>query len=164
MLAYLFPTSIYGKDKVKDYRVDIELTEESNDEIIREKMAPKYMQWIIECFIDTLIEIRESIANHPNLSLIGSSLLFVYEGDRSAANKTWKQMLEEDKKGKKKAEEEEQEEEELPPKMCDLRLIDFAHSNWHAKRNTQDPELIKGYDNIIKILEECLEVQNKQKL
>ncbi|KAI7900832.1 uncharacterized protein BX663DRAFT_516666 [Cokeromyces recurvatus] len=77
-------------------------------------------------------------------------------------------MLEEDNNdGKKRetGEEEEGEEEELPPKMCDLRLIDFAHSDWHADdREKQDPNLIKGYDNIIEILEECLNRQYKEKL
>lgn len=158
----MFPKSVYA-EKVEGYRVDIESTDNVNDNVKRENIPSKYMKWTIECFIDTLIEIRESIIDHPNLRLIGSSLLFVYEGDRCAADKTWKYMLAEDKKGKKQQEEEE-EETELAPKMCDLRLIDFAHSDWHAKRDTQDPGLVKGYDSIIKILEECLEIQGKENL
>jgi 1D-myo-inositol-tetrakisphosphate 5-kinase/inositol-polyphosphate multikinase len=126
---------------------------------------------VIECFIDTIIEIRDAIIEFANLRLIGSSLLFIYEGDAAAADKTWKHMLEEDSsnspKGNNKEgqiDEEEEGEGELVPKMCDLRLIDFAHSDWHAERKEQDPELIQGFDNIIKILEDCLERQRQEKL
>jgi 1D-myo-inositol-tetrakisphosphate 5-kinase/inositol-polyphosphate multikinase len=110
---------------------------------------------VIECFIDTLTELRELIAEYPNLRLIGSSILFIYEGDRAAAESTWKHMLEEDKLPSEK-EVMDEETEELPPKMCDLRLIDFAHSDWHSEAKEQDPDLLKGFDNIIKIMKDCL--------
>lgn len=117
---------------------------------------------MIECFIDTIKEIRESITEHPNLQLIGSSLLFIYEGDRVAADNTWKQMLEEDDIPENR--ENRPDDDELSPKMCDLRLIDFAHSDWHADRKYQDPELMKGFDNIITLLEDCLKRQRQEKL
>lgn len=119
---------------------------------------------MIECFIDTVTELKESIAEYPNLRLIGSSILFIYEGDRAAADATWKRMLEEDKLSREKEEVKDGEEaEELPSKMCDLRLIDFAHSDWHADADAQDPALLKGFDNIIKILKDCLKRQREEK-
>jgi 1D-myo-inositol-tetrakisphosphate 5-kinase/inositol-polyphosphate multikinase len=73
-------------------------------------------------------------------------------------------MLEEDKLPSEKEEAMDGEEaEELPPKMCDLRLIDFAHSDWHADAEKQDPELLKGFDNVIKILKDCLKRQREEK-
>ncbi|KAI9481203.1 MAG: hypothetical protein EXX96DRAFT_649723 [Benjaminiella poitrasii] len=164
ILAYLFPTSKYGKD-TEDYRTYID-DNTTTPTIMKERIPTKFSRWVIECFIDVIEEIREFIIQHPNLRLIGSSILFVYEGDRAAAEKTWKCMLEEDKVNKKKEKEgEEEEEEELTPKMCDVRLIDFAHSDWHADdRKEQDPNLVKGYDNIIMILNDCLDRQNREKL
>ncbi|EPB92936.1 hypothetical protein HMPREF1544_00010 [Mucor circinelloides 1006PhL] len=164
ILAYLFPTSSYGT-QTEEYRTYID--DNTSTSTAREKIPTKYSRWVIECFIDTLQEIRESLIDHPNLRLIGSSILFMYEGDRSAADKTWKQMLAEDKRAPLSDQAQEaaaETEEELPPKMCDLRLIDFAHSDWHADRNKQDPELLKGFENIIHILQECLAVQRKESL
>ncbi|KAI8085850.1 uncharacterized protein B0P05DRAFT_466348 [Gilbertella persicaria] len=69
-------------------------------------------------------------------------------------------MLEEDKQEGRGAEDDKQD----APKMCELRLIDFAHSDWHADRKTQDTELIKGFDNIIDILNECLKRQKTEKI
>ncbi|KAI8991312.1 hypothetical protein BDF20DRAFT_909110 [Mycotypha africana] len=190
ILAYLFPTSRYGKAS-EEYRIyvddlsqrqptttttDVDQLEpqqqEEKQHIIREKLPTKYTRWIIECFIDTIKELRAVIMSHPNLRLIGSSILFIYEGDRTVAEKTWNYMLEEDSKPNKKdkqkgnvAEDEEVEEDETDtPKMCDLRLIDFAHSDWQAEREEQDPELLKGFSNIIDILEECLKEQKLQNL
>lgn len=158
ILAYLFPTSSYGK-QTEEYRTYID--DNTSKSTARDKIPAKYSRWVIECFIDTLKEIQESLVDHPNLRLIGSSILFMYEGDRSAADKTWKQMLAEDKKAPLQDQEHESVEadEELPPKMCDLRLIDFAHSDWHADRKRQDPELLKGFDNIVRLLQEALTVQ-----
>ncbi|KAI8369993.1 hypothetical protein BD560DRAFT_397309 [Blakeslea trispora] len=153
LMAYFFPASHHGKsnESYRTYQDDTDRIENA----VHQTIPTKYMHWIIECFIDTITEIREAVLENPNLELIGSSLLFVYEGDRSAADATWKFMLTEDKKEDK--EKQEEEENENAPKMCDLRMIDFAHSNWHASRETQDSELIKGFDNIIKLLEACLQ-------
>ena len=129
-----------------------------------EPIPSKYMRWIIECFIDTLQEIKEAIVSMPNLQLIGSSLLFVYEGDRAAAEKTWKYMLDEDRQKGKGKQTDEEEDDNLAPKMCDLRLIDFAHSDWHSEREEHDPDLVKGFDNIIDILYQCLKIQHQEKL
>lgn len=163
ILAYLFPTSSYGK-QTEEYRTYID--DNTSTSTAKDKIPTKYSRWVIECFIDTLKEIRESLVDHPNLRLIGSSILFMYEGDRSAADKTWKQMLAEDKKAPLQVQEHESVEadEELPPKMCDLRLIDFAHSDWYAQRKKQDPELLKGFDNIIRLLQESLIVQLQESL
>ena len=164
ILAYLFPTSSYGT-QTEEYRTYID--DNTSTSTAQEKIPTKYSRWVIECFIDTLQEIKESLIDHPNLRLIGSSILFMYEGDRSAADKTWKQMLTEDKKAPLSDQAQEaaaETEEELPPKMCDLRLIDFAHSDWHADRKKQDPELLKGFENIIRILQECLAIQRKESL
>ncbi|KAI9357104.1 hypothetical protein BD770DRAFT_300412, partial [Pilaira anomala] len=60
--------------------------------------------------------------------------------------------------------EEEGGEDELPPKMCDLKLIDFAHSDWKAERDQQDPELLRGFDNLIDLLGSCLQRQRQEKL
>ncbi|KAI9245271.1 hypothetical protein EDC94DRAFT_665308 [Helicostylum pulchrum] len=163
LLAYLFPVSKYASD-AENYAEYIEDTTTEQD-IIKEKIPTKYSKWVIECFIDTIKEIKESIIEHPNLRLIGSSLLFIYEGDRAAADKTWKSMLEEDDLPQNKDEDDSRlEDDELPPKMCDLRLIDFAHSDWHAERNEQDPDLINGFDNLIALLESCLQRQSQEKL
>ena len=159
LLSYLFPTSTYAEN-VREYATFIE--DENVDDIAGEKLPTKYVRWIIECFIDTIKEIRESIIEHPQLRLIGSSLLFIYEGDCEAAHQTWKHMLQEDAVPEK--EEEEEDKDELAPKMCDLRLIDFAHSDWHAKREQQDPQLVKGFDNVISFLEECLKRQHQEDL
>ncbi|CEG67453.1 hypothetical protein RMATCC62417_03882 [Rhizopus microsporus] len=160
IMAFLFPTSAYGL-KTEEYRNYSSEDQQKKDEPI----PSKYMRWIIECFIDTLQEIKEAIVLMPNLQLIGSSLLFVYEGDRTAAEKTWKYMLDEDRqKGKGKQTDEEEEDDNLAPKMCDLRLIDFAHSDWHSEREEQDPDLVKGFDNIIDILYQCLKIQHQEKL
>ncbi|KAI8375290.1 hypothetical protein EDC96DRAFT_496717 [Choanephora cucurbitarum] len=155
LMAYLFPTSHYGKEteSYRTYQDDTDTIENA----VHQKIPTKYIQWVIECFIDTLTEIREAVIEHPNLELIGSSLLFVYEGDRSAADATWKFMLNEDKQ--KENSQADTEEDENAPKMCDVRLIDFAHSSWHASRETQDPELIKGFDNMLELLEACLQRQ-----
>lgn len=146
---------------MQEYTTHIEDKDIQNNST--EKIPTKYSRWIIECFIDTIKEIRESIIEYPNLRLIGSSLLFIFEGDRTTADTTWKHMLQEDAIPEKQGEEEETE-EELSPKMCDLRLIDFAHSDWHGKGENQDPDLIKGFDNIISILDECLNRQSKENL
>lgn len=160
MLGYLFPASIYANIAEKNA---IHIPDNADkDDFKKEKIPTKYSRWVIECFIDTIKEIRESIIEHANLQLIGSSLLFIYEGDRAAADETWRQMLEEDDIPENK--ETRTDEDELSPKMCDLRLIDFAHSNWHADRTDQDPELLKGFDNIIALLEDCLERQREEKL
>ncbi|GAN03778.1 inositol hexaphosphate kinase 3 [Mucor ambiguus] len=164
ILAYLFPTSSYGT-QTEDYRTYVD--DNTSTSTTREKILTKYSRWVIECFIDTLKEIQESLIDHPNLRLIGSSILFMYEGDRSAADKTWKQMLAEDKAAPLQDQAHEivaETEDELPPKMCDLRLIDFAHSDWHADRKRQDPELLRGFENIIHILEQCLAIQHKESL
>lgn len=162
LLCFLFPNSIYTENAAEFIKhIDDLPNNEESSESIKEKLPVKYIRWIIECFIDTVKEIRESVLEHPNLRLIGSSLLFIFEGDRSAADKTWKHMLQEDAVP---TSQEEEAEEELPPKMCDLRLIDFAHSDWHANRGQQDPELVKGFDNIIDILEKCLLRQRQENL
>lgn len=162
LLAYLFPTSSYGA-QTEDYRTYID--DNTSTSTAREKIPTKYSRWVIECFIDTLKEIQELLIEHPSLRLIGSSILFMYEGDRSAADETWKQMLAEDKKAPLQDQAQESAaDEELPPKMCDLRLIDFAHSDWHADRTKQDPELLKGFENIIRLLEQCLAIQRKESL
>ncbi|KAF1796647.1 hypothetical protein V8B55DRAFT_1546536 [Mucor lusitanicus] len=164
ILAYLFPTSTYGT-QTEDYRTYAQ--DNTSASTARAKIPTKYSRWVIECFIDTLKEIQESLIDHPNLRLIGSSILFMYEGDRSAADRTWKQMLAEDKKAPLQDQAQDaaaEADEELPPKLCDLRLIDFAHSDWHADRKKQDPELLKGFENIIDILEQCLAIQRKESL
>ncbi|KAI8644558.1 hypothetical protein BD408DRAFT_383789 [Parasitella parasitica] len=166
ILAYLFPTSTYGT-QTEEYRTYID--DNTSTSTARDKIPTKYSRWVIECFIDTLKEIQESLVDHPNLRLIGSSLLFMYEGDRSAADKTWKRMLAEDKTAPLQGQNPEdaaaaEADEELPPKMCDLRLIDFAHSDWHADREMQDPELLKGFSNVIRLLQECLDIQRRESL
>lgn len=137
------------------------------------------MRWILECLIDDVQAIRDFVAEHPTLQLIGSSLLFVYEGDRKASDDTWNKMLEEDRrvkdddnKGKKKqnaageAEEQEQDEDEDEnmQKLYDVRAIDFSHSRWDVKRTQQDPKLVEALDNLLQLLEICLERQKQEKL
>lgn len=166
LLCYLFPSSTYA-EKAQEYATFTISTAEDNLNTQKSgKIPTKYSKWVTECFIDTIKEIRQAIMEHPNLRLIGSSLLFIYEGDRAAADKTWKHMLEEDSyiPSAENNEGELEEEEELAPKMCDIRMIDFAHSDWHAVRMEQDPDLMKGFDNIIEILEECLKIQLQEKL
>lgn len=162
LLCFLFPNSIYTEHAAEYIKqIDDPPNNEESSEFIKEKLPTKYIRWIIECFIDTVKEIRESVLEHPNLRLIGSSLLFIFEGDRSASDKTWKHMLQEDAAPKSQ---EDETDEELPPKMCDLRLIDFAHSDWHANRSQQDINLVKGFDNILDILNKCLIRQQHENL
>jgi 1D-myo-inositol-tetrakisphosphate 5-kinase/inositol-polyphosphate multikinase len=149
LMAFLYPNSDYGT-RTEEHR---QYEDEDNDGV-RKRLPVKYIRWVIESFIDTIKEIQHFIQQHPQLRLIGSSILMVYEGDRAAADKTWSFMLDDDNKQKQ----EEEDDEELDPKMCELRLIDFAHSDWNAEREEQDPGLIKGYDTIIELLEKCLEI------
>ncbi|KAG1441922.1 hypothetical protein G6F56_011279 [Rhizopus delemar] len=97
-MAYFFPHT------GKNYTQSIP----SQDNNITEKMPTKYMQWIIECLLDTLEEMKEAVVSLPQLSLISSSLLFVYEGDREAAEITWKKMIQQDAKKSTTIEEEEE--------------------------------------------------------
>ncbi|KAI9250773.1 inositol polyphosphate kinase-domain-containing protein [Sporodiniella umbellata] len=122
----------------------------AKENTVQGHMEPRHLDYILECFVDTLNEIRQALIDLPQLSLIGSSLLFVYEGDPTAAKITWKKLIEQDRQEEKKQDTTEEEEE--IPKMCDLRLIDFAHSDWHMKRDQQDLDLIKGIDNTLAIL------------
>ncbi|KAI9255630.1 hypothetical protein BDA99DRAFT_442265 [Phascolomyces articulosus] len=78
-------------------------------------------------------------------------------------------MIEEDQKEKqvndeKEEEEEPEEEMEDRPPMYDLRLIDFAHSTFRSKQEKQDPGILKGLNNVVSLLEECLDRQKKEKL
>lgn len=128
------------------------------------------MRWILECLIDDVQAIRDFVAEHPALQLIGSSLLFVYEGDRKASDDTWEKMLDEDRRAKDdtndpgEKEKEEDEEEENTRKLYDIRAIDFSHSKWDAKRTQQDPKLVKALDNLLHLLQSCLERQKQEKL
>ncbi|KAI8976908.1 hypothetical protein BDB01DRAFT_297702 [Pilobolus umbonatus] len=88
----------------------------------------------------------------------GSSLLLVYEGDSTACHQTWQYLLNEDKKSMKSVD------EELGPKLCDLRLIDFAHSDWNADRKNQDKDVLMGLDNTIQLLEMCMKRQTEERL
>ncbi|KAI7900833.1 uncharacterized protein BX663DRAFT_516667 [Cokeromyces recurvatus] len=61
ILAYLFPTSTYGKD-TEEYRTYIDETD-SEMRIKREKIPAKYSKWIIECFIDEIVQQQTKLGN-----------------------------------------------------------------------------------------------------
>ncbi|KAG2226697.1 hypothetical protein INT45_001044 [Circinella minor] len=172
LLAYFFPTSSYAYEEKDPIRTSLK---DDKATITPKHISSNKMEWLLECFIEDVSSIREYLEQNPNIELIGASLLFIYEGDKTAADAVWKKMLEEDKKEKevsnivekkdedRENEEQEEEEEERPP-MYDLRLIDFAHSSFKSQQETQDTGILKGLDNTILLLEECLERQKKEKL
>ncbi|KAL0086722.1 hypothetical protein F4703DRAFT_1792959 [Phycomyces blakesleeanus] len=145
-LAFFFPSSTYGS-MGKQETID---DKEGNP---TQRLPAKKIRWIIESFRDDLVDMREWIAKTPSLELIGSSLLFVYEGDRETVDAVWKRMLEDDEPA-----------EENEPILCDVRLIDFAHSRWDSQQTKQDPGLLEGFDNAILLLNQCMEVQKSEKL
>ncbi|KAI8137407.1 hypothetical protein BJV82DRAFT_661304 [Fennellomyces sp. T-0311] len=161
LLAYFFPTSTYGTE-VHPHRATVK-----DDEArpTQKRIASNKMEWILECFQEEVTGIREYLEAHPNVELIGSSLLFVYEGDKTVADALWKKMLEEDRKENEGNDEEaEEEDEEERPPMYDLRLIDFAHAKWDSKQEKQDPGMLKGLDSVLHLLEQCLQRQRAEKL
>ncbi|KAG0172210.1 hypothetical protein DFQ28_011286 [Apophysomyces sp. BC1034] len=159
-LAYFFPLSSYGQQSTPD--VTMPDNQKQDGQHLQGRISSKKMIWILESFIDDLNDIQEFVATHPQLELTGSSLLFVYEGDKATVDKVWKRMLDEDKgiqlgKMDDEEKEEEEEEEEPPAKMCDLRLIDFAHSRWNPARSLPDEGVLKGMNNMVGFLRQCLE-------
>ncbi|KAI9494014.1 hypothetical protein BDB00DRAFT_341371 [Zychaea mexicana] len=170
ILAYFFPTSSYAHISEEANRKTLK---DEKAAITSKRISSNKMEWLLECFIEEVSGIREYLEEHPSIQLIGSSLLFIYEGDKNAADAVWKKMLEEDRKEKQQQkenedkegdEDEEEEEEEERPPMYDLRLIDFAHSSWSSKQEEQDPGILKGLDSVLKLLEQCLERQQQEKL
>ncbi|KAF7732287.1 hypothetical protein EC973_005182 [Apophysomyces ossiformis] len=161
LLAFLFPTSSYGQQSTPDTILEDE--ERLSLEDSPQRIPAKKMSWILESFIQDLEDIQEFVTTHPALELTGVSILFVYEGDTAAANKVWKHMLEEDKM-ELATEPEKEDEEEAPPKMCDLRLIDFAHSRWKPTKTKQDQGILNGINNMIGLLKQCLRQQQLEKL
>ncbi|KAI9302789.1 hypothetical protein BJ944DRAFT_269383 [Cunninghamella echinulata] len=141
------------------------------EKVIKKPIATNKIAWIVEHYIDTLMDILEFVKEHPELQLIGSSLLMVYEGDAAAAQHVWKKMLDEDKekdpmKQLKQLELEQQNEEndddnenenDVKPKLCDIRLIDFGKSQWSCQRKEQDLNLIKALENTIDFLYQVIE-------
>lgn len=136
----------------------------------RKRISGTKMNWIMENLLDDIGSIREYVEEHPELEMYCASLLMVFEGDKDAADTTWKTMLQKDRQEKTRSLEEgenaqeEEEEEEEEPKLCDVRLIDFAHSRWDAKRQSQDEGLLKGLDSIMTLLEKCMEKQSNENL
>ncbi|KAI7871033.1 hypothetical protein BDF14DRAFT_1767719 [Spinellus fusiger] len=127
-------------------------------------------EWIVDRYISDLVEMQDWIANTPHLEMIGSSLLFVYEGDPEAADKAWKRMLQESKSSeasisssKDSSDRDDPEEapleEESPEEdtyLCDLRLIDFGHAQWQSQQTEQDKGLLEGLNHAIQLLKDCL--------
>ncbi|KAI9021516.1 hypothetical protein CLU79DRAFT_753668 [Phycomyces nitens] len=146
-LAYFFPTSEYGRMGSHE---TVKVQEEEN---ASQRLPAKKIRWILESFRDDLLDMREWIAKTPSLELIGSSLLFVYEGDREAVDSVWKRMLKDDEPA-----------EDDEPILCDVRLIDFAHSRWDSQQIEQDPGILQGFDNTILLLNQCLEIQKRENL
>ncbi|KAI8380882.1 uncharacterized protein BYT42DRAFT_564559 [Radiomyces spectabilis] len=168
-LAYFFPSSDYAHKASKHSDVVAENVAEVATEGISARIPGKMMRWILESFQDDLSDMRDFIATHSNLQLISSSLLFVYEGDQKAAESVWKRMLQEDEQAEQTSsvpvtDDDNEEDEEDVSKICDVRLIDFAHSKWDASQEQQDPGLLEGFDNMIGILQECIRRQRAQKL
>ncbi|CAO3638734.1 unnamed protein product [Cunninghamella echinulata] len=138
------------------------------EEVIKKPIAKNKIAWIIEHYTDTLTEIIEFVKEHPELQLIGSSLLMVYEGDAAAAQHVWKKMLDEDKEQnptnqlkqlnlkqyneENNIDNENENENDIEPKLCDIRLIDFGKSQWLCQRKEQDLNLIKALENTIDFL------------
>ncbi|ORX62653.1 SAICAR synthase-like protein [Hesseltinella vesiculosa] len=128
----------------------------------------KKIEWIVEHFMDTIEEIMDFLMDHPELHLTASSLLLVYEGDADAAQRIWQRYLDEDKQHDSQPtaatldQDEEQDNEDevdepLEPKLCDVRLIDFARSRWeHGRRDEQDPSLMKALGNMLSMLQQVL--------
>ena len=178
-LAFFFPTTAYGHSSDPHIvRVD-DASDGIRKETTRGNISSKKMRWIIESYMDDLRDIRQFIADHPTIQLIGTSLLFVYEGDLSAANRVWAQMLQEDQditvKGngdahiahtnnEKGSDDESDSGEEQRPRLCDLRIIDFAHSRWDAQQTEIDNDLLRAIDNVLDLLNQCLEKQRCEKL
>ncbi|KAI7883188.1 SAICAR synthase-like protein [Lichtheimia hyalospora FSU 10163] len=169
LLAFFFPTSIYAK---ADDPVIVHDQEQDKDTVSgssssnRKRISGTKMNWILENLLDDIGSIREYVQEHPELEMYSASLLMVFEGDKDAADTTWKAMLRKDQQEKTRAEDQEEEEEddEEEPKLCDVRLIDFAHSRWDADRQSQDQDLLKGLDNIMTLLDKCMQKQTNENL
>ncbi|CAO3614660.1 unnamed protein product [Cunninghamella blakesleeana] len=145
------------------------------DKMIKKPLAKNKIEWIIEHYTDTLMDILDFVQEHPELQLIGSSILMVYEGDAAAAQQVWKKMLDEDREQENvnqitrlnsmdnnnninnNGDEDEDDTNQLDPKLCDIRLIDFGKSQWSSQRSVQDPKLVKALENIIHFLNQVLE-------
>lgn len=168
-LAFFFPASKYAQGN-EPTRTLVKDEETKAAAELGKPISGSKIRWILECMIEDVQAIRDYAAKQPGLELIGSSLLLVFEGDKTAADLAWKRMLEEDKRaeaaGSKNDDDDDDDgkEDEDKPKMYDLRLIDFAHSQWDAKRTTQDEGLLKGLDNVMSILEQCRTRQREEKL
>lgn len=167
-LAYFFPTSAYAKapEENRTTTPDEEHPAEASSSL-RKKLTGTKMRWIIESLVEDIASMVEFLEAYPAVELIGASLLIVYEGDSEAANRVWKKLIEEDNReaqDKVHDEEDEEEEEEEEPKLYDVRLIDFAHSRWDVDRTTQDAGLLKGFQNVLRLLNECLDRQRSEKL
>lgn len=174
LLSFFFPTSAYAKANdpviVQDEEQEKDIGgSSSNNDSNRKRISGTKMNWILENLLDDIGSIREYVEEHPELEMYCASLLMVFEGDKEAADTTWKSMLQKDRQEKTRAleegeNEEEEEDEEEEPKLCDVRLIDFAHSRWDANRQSQDEGLLKGLDNIMTLLEKCMEKQSNENL
>ncbi|CDH51754.1 arginine metabolism regulation protein iii [Lichtheimia corymbifera JMRC:FSU:9682] len=178
LLSFFFPTSSYAKANdpviVNDEEQDKAIGGGSSNSDVsnRKRISGTKMNWIMENLLDDIGSIREYVEEHPELEMYCASLLMVFEGDKDAADTTWKTMLQKDRQEKTRTPEEgengqgeeEEEEEEEEPKLCDVRLIDFAHSRWDANRQSQDEGLLKGLDSIMTLLEKCMEKQSNENL
>ncbi|KAI8070321.1 hypothetical protein BC940DRAFT_345460 [Gongronella butleri] len=157
----------------------IPVDDDDNDET-KARAVPlgkKKIEWIVDHCIDTVSDLRDFAATHPELHLTASSLLLVYEGDADAAQRVWKRYLDEDKQhdndqhtatngksaqngenGENGDDDDESDDAAPEPKLCDARLIDFARSRWeHGTRHAQDPSLLQALDNMIDMLQQVLD-------
>lgn len=169
LLSFFFPTSTYARanDPVIVRDEDQDTGSSSSNSNNRKRISGTKMNWILENLLDDIGSIREYVQEHPELEMYCASLLIVFEGDKDAADTTWKCMLQKDQQEKTRAQEEEgqeEEDEEDEPKLCDVRLIDFAHSRWDANRQAQDEGLLKGLDSIMTLLDKCMQKQANENL
>ena len=111
--------------------------------------------------------------------MYSASILMVYEADEEAIEAALEEEKrrgamrranpgqedgkikdgEEDEEQDDDDEEEEEEDEEQRPKVCDMRLIDFAHAQWTPGQGP-DTNALQGVRAVLKILEQLTEEHN----
>ncbi|KAI8089704.1 uncharacterized protein BX664DRAFT_139887 [Halteromyces radiatus] len=159
LLTYFYPTHRLDDDMEDGIPRHCTRTKDTTLEgtITRKSLTKKKIEWIVEHFIDTVMEIQEFIEEHAELQLIGCSLLLVYEGDAAAAHRVWKRMLEEDRREQSTINDINDDEDNVEPKLCDIRLIDFHRSSWRPERTEQDPTFVKALSNLVTLLHQVIE-------
>lgn len=117
---------------------------------------PERRREILERFTRDARGIQLVLENEES-RMYSASILMVYEGDHEALEAAL--TLEDQADAKEALDEVEEEEEEgddddePKPKVCDVRLIDFAHARWTPGEGP-DENVLRGVKNVYKVLKD----------